>query len=119
MTLSEEIGGRRSKRASSRHGSATKKKPLSKRQKFHQGDDKFKKNRHGKIVSKKRSQLGKERSFPQAVKEARKQLKLTGFVPVGGRSAEGQKLLKLSRKLHEHKTSGSSYDSDSSSEEEP
>ena len=115
MTYSDDAAP--SKRKSHR-GSATKKKPLSKRQKYHQGDEKFKKNRHGKIVSKKRSQLGKERSFPQAVKEARKQLKLTGFVPVGGRSEEGQKLLKLSRKLHERKTSGPSHDSDSSSDEE-
>jgi hypothetical protein len=66
----------------------------------------LKKNRIGRIVSKKASEAAKKRptakiigAWGKAVKSARKTLKITGFCPVGGKSAEGQKLLKAVREI--------------------
>ena len=39
-------------------------------------------------------------SWVKAVQKARKELKLKGFVAVGGKSAEGKKLYKLAKKYH-------------------
>jgi len=50
------------------------------------------KNKTGKIVSKKASAA--------ATKAARKALNIKGFVPVGGKSAAGQALLKKARSLY-------------------
>merc|ERR1719350_132278 len=62
--------------------------------------DDLQKNRRGKTVSKKQSARGKKswkgstlERMSTACKEARKKLGLTGFVPMGGKTAEGQKLL--------------------------
>ena len=60
----------------------------------------LKKNKAGRIVSRKKSEQGKSRAWPKAVQAARKRLGLEGFVPVGGSSAEGQKLLSLARRMY-------------------
>merc|ERR1712112_354637 len=65
------------------------------------------KNKNGKVVSRKRSELGK-RNFKKngldkwfnAVKGARKALGVKGFCPVGGKSTRGQALLKKTRSLY-------------------
>merc|ERR1719313_2695955 len=65
----------------------------------------FKKNKQGKIVSVKKSNLGKKRfaksigKWAAACKAARKQLGIKGFCPVGGKTAKGQALLKKVRSL--------------------
>merc|ERR1712129_156040 len=58
------------------------------------------KNRGGKIVSKKKSLRGKKswrgsklETWNKALKKARVKLGLTGFVPAGGNTPEGKKLL--------------------------
>ena len=53
------------------------------------------KNKRGKVVSKKASATGKRaykhiQAWTQAVKAARKELKVTGFVAVGGKTQEGK-----------------------------
>merc|ERR1719412_69818 len=65
------------------------------------------KNKNGRIVSKKRSALGKRvyqknglSKFTKAVQNARKALNLKGFVPIGGKTAKGQALLKKARSLY-------------------
>merc|ERR1712217_81686 len=62
--------------------------------------DKLTKNKSGRIVSKKASALSKKRyansgakKWADACKAARKALGLTGFVPVGSKSAAGKGLL--------------------------
>merc|ERR1719377_27017 len=55
------------------------------------------KNKNGKIVSRKASANGRKRyanikPWTQAVQAAKKQLGITGFVPVGGKSAKGKAL---------------------------
>jgi hypothetical protein len=60
----------------------------------------LKKNKAGRIVSRKKSEQSKSRAWPKAVQAARKRLGLQGFVPVGGSSAEGQKLLSLARRMY-------------------
>merc|ERR1712112_119440 len=65
------------------------------------------KNKFGKVVSLKQSELGK-RNFKKngldkwfsAVKGARKALGVKGFCPVGGKSTRGQALLKKTRSLY-------------------
>merc|ERR1719443_1289916 len=65
------------------------------------------KSKSGKIVSKKQSARGKKMfhsngiaRFSKAVVSARKALKIKGFVPVGGKTPEGQALLKKARSLY-------------------
>ena len=65
------------------------------------------KNRGGKIVSKKRSDIAKKRyvknglaKFQKAVMAARKALGIKGFQAVGGKSAKGQALLKKARSIY-------------------
>merc|ERR1719300_947487 len=64
------------------------------------------KSKSGKIVSKKQSARGKKiyhsngiAKFTKAVQQARKALGIKGFVPVGGKTAKGQALLKKARSL--------------------
>jgi hypothetical protein len=65
----------------------------------------FKKNRTGRIVSKKKSDAAKRRfsktigKWAVATKNARRQLGIRGFQAVGGRSTRGQALLKKVRSL--------------------
>ena len=65
------------------------------------------KNREGKIVSKKRSEIAKRNfrkngliKFTKAVQAARKALGTKGFQAVGGKSAKGQALLKKARSIY-------------------
>jgi hypothetical protein len=65
------------------------------------------KNREGKIVSKKRSEIAKRNfrkngliKFTKAVQAARKALGIKGFQAVGGKSAKGQALLKKARSIY-------------------
>merc|ERR1712236_23111 len=58
------------------------------------------KNKHGRIVSKKQNARGQRNKFPKAVVAARKALGLKGFVPIGGKTAKGQALLKKARSLY-------------------
>merc|ERR1719197_203291 len=62
----------------------------------------LKKNRNGKIVSKKASAAGMKAykqisKWSVAFKKARKALGIKGFCPVGGKTAKGQALLKKTR----------------------
>merc|ERR1719436_1235530 len=64
----------------------------------------LKKSKSGKIVSKKKSELGKKiwaksglKKWAEAVSKARKQQKVVGFVAIGGKTAKGQALLKAVR----------------------
>merc|ERR1719367_1181830 len=63
-------------------------------------------NKRGKVVSRKASENAKKNfkkrgldKWFNAVKAARKSLGITGFCPVGGKSAKGQALLKKVRSL--------------------
>merc|ERR1719205_275287 len=58
------------------------------------------KSKYGKVVSKKRSAVGKSLKWPKAVAAARKALKLKGFVAVGGKSKQGLELLKKAKSLY-------------------
>ena len=64
------------------------------------------KSKTGKIVSKKKSLLGKKNfakrigKWSAAVVSARKQLGIKGFQAVGGKTAKGQSLLKKARSLY-------------------
>ena len=58
------------------------------------------KNKNGKIVSKKASAKGKASKWIKAVTKARASLKIKGFAPVGGKTAAGQKLLKLAKSFY-------------------
>merc|ERR1712241_1076054 len=63
------------------------------------------KNKNGKVVTKKSNAAGKKayknvEKFAKAVKAARKALKITGFVPIGGKTERGQALLKKTRSLY-------------------
>merc|ERR1711972_320485 len=64
------------------------------------------KNKRGKVVSKKKSALSKQRfassglkAWADAVKKARKELGLTGFVAIGGKSAAGKALYAKAKSL--------------------
>merc|ERR1711962_536786 len=62
-------------------------------------------NKHGRVVSKKAHAQGKKnyknvQKFANAVKAARKALGVKGFVPIGGKTAKGQALLKKARSLY-------------------
>merc|ERR1719347_472313 len=66
------------------------------------------KNKNGKVVTKKSNAAGKKayknvEKFAKAVKAARKALKIQGFVPIGGKTAQGQALLKKARSLYKNK----------------
>merc|ERR1712001_462167 len=66
----------------------------------------LRKNKDGRIVSKKRSDQAKRQfqknglgKWFKAVKDARKALGHKGFVPVGGKTAKGQALYKKAKSL--------------------
>merc|ERR1739843_83138 len=54
--------------------------------------EKLTKNKAGKVVSKKSSARGKKNKWSIATAAARKELKIKGFCPVGGKSEQGKKL---------------------------
>merc|ERR1719295_175619 len=58
------------------------------------------KNKHGKIVSKKRSAKGKKSKWIVAVGKARAALKIKGFAAVGGKSSQGKALLAKARSFY-------------------
>merc|ERR1739845_331193 len=67
----------------------------------------LRKNKSGKIVSKKASDAAKKRfvknglgKWTKAVNAARKSMGIKGFQAVGGKSAKGQALLKKARSLY-------------------
>merc|ERR1712217_208561 len=65
--------------------------------------DKLTKNKHGKVVSKKMSakaKSGKIAKWGKALVAARKALGIKGFCAVGGKTREGQALLKKVRSLY-------------------
>merc|ERR1712083_349959 len=65
--------------------------------------DKLTKNKNGRVVSKKRSanaKSGKQAKWTRAVVAARKALGIRGFRAIGGKSKEGQALLKKVRSLY-------------------
>merc|ERR1719382_482377 len=73
---------------------------------FRGGKDKLTKNKLGKVVSKKASARAKRafagsaiKKWAEAVKAARKALGLTGFVPVGGKTAAGKALYAKAKTL--------------------
>merc|ERR1712113_955183 len=68
--------------------------------------DKLIKNKRGKVVSKKQSAAGKKlwvqnglKAWSEVVKKARKELGLTGFVAIGGKSAAGKALYAKAKSL--------------------
>merc|ERR1712086_979149 len=60
----------------------------------------LKKNKSGKVVSKKQSARGAKNKWTKCVAAARKALHIKGFQAVGGKSAKGQALLKKVRSLY-------------------
>merc|ERR1719152_135886 len=63
----------------------------------------LKKNKHGKVVSKKASAAWAKKpaaKWTKATVQARKALGITGFCPVGGKTAKGQALLKKVRSFY-------------------
>ena len=63
-------------------------------------------NKRGKVVSKKQSAASKNSKggkilakWGKATKQQRKNLKITGFCPVGGKTQKGQQLLREVRRL--------------------
>lgn len=69
-----------------------------------------KKGQPARYISKKKSRVSKKSSWAQAMKKARARLIKQGvikkgeFVPVGGKTAKGKKLLKLAREIYEGKS---------------
>merc|ERR1711920_861109 len=68
--------------------------------------DKLMRNKNGKVVSKKTSAHAKKnwasngaKAWSEAVKKARKELGLTGFVAIGGKSAAGKALYAKAKSL--------------------
>merc|ERR1719215_1131005 len=68
--------------------------------------DKLMKSKSGKVVSKKASAAGKKswvknglKAWADAVKKARKELGVTGFVAIGGKSAAGKALYAKAKSL--------------------
>merc|ERR1712008_77964 len=68
--------------------------------------DSLMKNRMGKVVSRKASAVVKKRfaagplkKWCEAVKQARKEMKIVGFRPIGGVTAEGKQLLAKVRSI--------------------
>jgi len=65
--------------------------------------DKLTKNKSGKIVSKAlsaNSKKGKSAAWARALVQARKALGIKGFCPIGGKSKQGQTLLKKIRSIY-------------------
>jgi len=66
------------------------------------GDLKY--NKHGRIVSKIKSTAARKNpelsDWVKALKKARSQLNITGFVPVGGKTKEGKELYKTVKEIY-------------------
>jgi len=69
--------------------------------------DKLKKNKRGKIVSKAQSAAGNKQykangleKWSAAVMKARKALKITGFIPINGKSKEGKALYEKAKSFY-------------------
>ena len=60
----------------------------------------LKKNKSGKVVSKKMSLRGQKNRWAQACAKARKALNIKGFQAVGGKTRVGQELLKKTRSFY-------------------
>ena len=56
-------------------------------------------NKNGRVVSKKQHAAGTKQTWMAAVKEARKELGIAGFCPVGGKSPEGKALYAKAKTL--------------------
>ena len=61
------------------------------------------KNKHGRVVSKKKQAFGKKSGWMAAVVKARAALKIKGFCSVGGKTAQGKALLAKTRSLYKKK----------------
>ena len=88
--------------AASRKASGIKKHPSrAQRYRRSQGNDPvLTKNKHGRIVSRSRSNRGEKSAWIKAVQQARKELGVVGFQVVGGNTAIGKKLYERAKKLH-------------------
>merc|ERR1712014_149358 len=66
--------------------------------------DQLMKNKYGKVVSKARSAAakkgGKFSAWAKATAAARKQLNIKGFVPMGGKTAQGKALYAKAKSLY-------------------
>ena len=60
----------------------------------------LRKNKNGRVVSKKRSARGQKNKWANALRAARKALNIKGFQAIGGKSTKGQALLKKVRSLY-------------------
>ena len=60
----------------------------------------LKKNKNGKVVSKKMSLRGQKNRWSIAFAKARKALNIKGFVVCGGKTKQGQELLKKTRSFY-------------------
>ena len=60
-------------------------------------------NRKGILVSIKRSENASNLKWPRSVRDARHNLGVTGFVPVGGKSKNGTALLAEAHRLYSEK----------------
>ena len=58
------------------------------------------KNKRGRVVSKKKSALGKKNAWTAAMGKARKSLGITGFQAVGGKTRKGKEFLAMTREFH-------------------
>lgn len=68
----------------------------------------LKKNKRGKIVTHKSAAAGKKAfknisKWHAATQKARKELKIKGFCPIGGKTAAGQRFLKAARSIFKKK----------------
>merc|ERR1712048_588766 len=61
------------------------------------------KSKSGKIVSKKKSTLGKKSPWIAAVAKARAALKIKGFAVIGGKTAAGKALLAKAKSFYKKK----------------
>merc|ERR1712202_50682 len=57
----------------------------------------LKRNKSGRVVSKKRSAHSKKSAWIAAIAKARSALKIKGFCPIGGKTAQGKALLKKAK----------------------
>merc|ERR1719232_2134218 len=57
-------------------------------------------NKYGRVVSKKQSARGSKNKWGMAMQKARKSLNIKGFVAIGGKTKQGQELLKKTRSFY-------------------
>merc|ERR1712021_322006 len=58
------------------------------------------KNKSGRVVSRKRSQIGKKSEWMKACQSARKALGIKGFCAVGGKKADGKALYAKAKEIY-------------------